>query len=52
MMQKPKAWDDYKIYGIPHMILVDPKGIVRFNGNGFNLTEAMLNDIITKYGNQ
>ncbi len=53
MMLKSKSLsDDYKIYGIPHMILVDPNGIVRFNGNGFNLTEAMLNDIITKYENE
>ena len=53
MMQKAKAWnDDYKIVGIPNMILIDPKGIVRYNGNGFELSEGMLTDIIAKYGNK
>lgn len=52
MIQKAKVWnDDYKIVGIPNMILIDPKGIVRYNGNGFELSEAMLKDIIAKYGN-
>lgn len=53
MIQKAQAWnDDYKIVGIPNMILIDPKGIVRYNGNGFELSEAMLTDIIAKYGNK
>ncbi len=26
-----KSWDAYNIQGIPHMIIVDPKGIVRFS---------------------
>ncbi|WP_083801735.1 TlpA disulfide reductase family protein [Pedobacter sp. BAL39] len=31
MMQKPKVWKDFNIQGIPHMIIIDPKGIVRFS---------------------
>ena len=50
MMQKAKAWnDDYKIVGIPHMIIVDPKGIVRFSGNGHDVTDEMLQDLFEKY---
>lgn len=49
MMQKAKAWKDYKIHGIPQMLLMDPDGIVRYSGNGFLLTEAILTDIISKY---
>ena len=52
MMQKAKAWEDYKIQGIPHMLLMDPDGIVRYSGNGFLLTEAMINDIISKYAHK
>ncbi|MBB5441177.1 thiol-disulfide isomerase/thioredoxin [Pedobacter sp. AK017] len=52
MMQKAKAWEDYKIQGIPHMLLIDPAGIVRYSGNGFELSEVMLQDIIKKYGNK
>ncbi|SDK65563.1 Thioredoxin-like [Pedobacter sp. ok626] len=53
MMQKAKAWnEDYKVVGIPHMVLVDPAGIVRYSGNGFELSEAMLQGIIKKYGSK
>jgi cytochrome c biogenesis protein CcmG/thiol:disulfide interchange protein DsbE len=46
-----KTWDEYSINGIPHMIVIDPKGIVRFSGNGFDLSEAKLDQIIKNYGN-
>ena len=53
MMQKSKAWsEDYRIQGIPHMILVDPSGVVRYSGNGFELSDSMLAEIIKKYGNK
>ncbi|WP_442591236.1 TlpA family protein disulfide reductase [Pedobacter sp. AW31-3R] len=50
IMQKPKVWKDFNIQGIPHMIIIDPKGIVRFSGNGHDVTDQMLNDMIAKYG--
>ncbi len=52
MMQKPKAWKDYKVNGIPYMLLMDPDGIVQYSGNGFLLTEAMLDNIISKYAHK
>lgn len=50
MMQQPKVWQDFNIQGIPHMIIIDPKGIVRFSGNGHDVTDEMLSDLIAKYG--
>jgi thiol-disulfide isomerase/thioredoxin len=42
-----------EIKGIPHVILIDPNGYVRWQGfpllTGFELTEAVIKDIITKY---
>lgn len=46
----PQDKEIYKIKYIPYMILIDPKGIVRFSGNGFDLTESKLDEIIEKYG--
>lgn len=45
-----KSWDAYNIQGIPHMIIVDPKGIVRFSGNGHDVTDEVLQDLFVKYG--
>lgn len=43
-----------EVKGIPHVILVDPDGIVRWQGfpllEGFELTEKVIEDIINKYG--
>ena len=38
------------VTGIPHALLIDPKGIVRFEGMPAYLTEASLAKIIAKYG--
>lgn len=44
-----------EVKGIPHAILIDPKGIVRWEGfpllNGFELTETVVKDLINKYKN-
>jgi hypothetical protein len=44
-----------EIQGIPHCILIDPTGIVRWEGfpalTGFELTSEVISDIIEKYGN-
>jgi thiol-disulfide isomerase/thioredoxin len=40
-----------KVEAIPHAILIDPKGIVRFEGNPGYLTEAALQKFVSKYGN-
>ncbi|GGD36599.1 TlpA family protein disulfide reductase [Flavobacterium orientale] len=43
----------YEVVGIPHCVLIDPKGIVRWEGypslEGHELTEKVINDIISKY---
>ncbi len=43
-----------EIKGIPHVILIDPEGYVRWQGfpllTGFELTENVIKEIITKYG--
>ncbi|MBI3880074.1 MAG: TlpA family protein disulfide reductase [Verrucomicrobia bacterium] len=43
-----------EINGIPHVILIDPKGIVRWEGfpllNDHELTEKVVADILAKYG--
>jgi cytochrome c biogenesis protein CcmG, thiol:disulfide interchange protein DsbE len=45
-----------EITGIPHVIVIDPKGIVRWEGfpllQGEELTESALADVISKYGQQ
>ena len=42
-----------EVRGIPHVILIDPKGIVRWEGfpalQGYELTEKIVADIIKKY---
>jgi thiol-disulfide isomerase/thioredoxin len=38
------------VTGIPHALLIDPKGIVRFEGMPFYLSENSLAKIIAKYG--
>ena len=43
-----------EIQGIPHMILIDPNGIVRWEGfpalQGYEFTEEILENILDKYG--
>ena len=44
-----------EVKGIPHVILIDPKGIVRWEGypllTGYPLTEKVLTDLMEKYKN-
>ena len=48
-----KIYDSLEIQGIPHCILIDPNGIVRWEGyptlTGFELTSEVIKDIIEKY---
>ena len=50
-----RMYKELAIRGIPHVILMDPKGIVRWEGfplqNGFELTDTVIKDIITKHAN-
>ena len=43
----------YKVKGIPHCVLIDPQGIVRWEGypslEGFELTSNIIENIIEKY---
>ena len=44
--------DKIKVEGIPHVILIDPNGIVRWEGfpllEGYELTEKVVADILAK----
>lgn len=44
-----------KVVGIPHAILIDPKGVVRWEGfpllSGNQLTETVIKELIDKYKN-
>jgi cytochrome c biogenesis protein CcmG/thiol:disulfide interchange protein DsbE len=40
-----------EVKGIPHALLIDPKGIVRFEGMPHYLTEAGVAKLLKKYGN-
>jgi len=43
-----------EVKGIPHVIVVDPQGVVRWEGypllEGFELTEAVIKDLLAKEG--
>jgi thiol-disulfide isomerase/thioredoxin len=45
--------DTFEIQGIPHVVLIDPKGNVRWEGfpflSGHQLTSKVIEDIIAKY---
>jgi cytochrome c biogenesis protein CcmG, thiol:disulfide interchange protein DsbE len=41
---------EVEVSGIPHAMLIDPKGIVRFEGMPSYLTEAGLDRLLRKYG--
>ena len=44
----------FAVTGIPHVVVIDPKGIVRWEGfpflAGHELTDAVLEDLFKKYG--
>jgi len=42
---------EVQVTGIPHAILIDPKGIVRFEGMPHYLTEKGMKVLIDRYGN-
>ena len=43
-----------EVTGIPHLIIMDPEGIVRWEGfpflSGHELTEKVIEDLMAKYG--
>jgi len=43
--------DAAEVVGIPHAMLIDPKGIVRFEGLPLYLTESGLELLLSRYGN-
>lgn len=53
---KKRTKNAYQVKGIPHTVLIDPKGIVRWEGypllKGFELTEAIVYKIITDYNSK
>jgi len=50
---KSRMKNALEVKGIPHVILIDPKGIVRWEGfpflDGYELSEKVIADIIAKY---
>jgi thiol-disulfide isomerase/thioredoxin len=44
----------FAVSGIPHVIIIDPKGIIRWEGfpflQGYELTDQVLEDLFKKYG--
>jgi thiol-disulfide isomerase/thioredoxin len=51
---KARTKNELKVTGIPHVIIMDPQGIVRWEGfpflGGHELTDAVLEDLFNKYG--
>lgn len=45
-----------EVKGIPHVIIIDPKGIVRWEGfpflGGYELTESVVEDLMRKFGSK
>jgi thiol-disulfide isomerase/thioredoxin len=52
---KKRTKSAYQITGIPHVVVIDPQGIVRWQGfpflPGHELNEAVLEELFEKYGN-
>jgi thiol-disulfide isomerase/thioredoxin len=50
-----RMYNQLQITGIPHVIVIDPKGIVRWEGfpllDGYELTDTVIKDIMSKYAN-
>jgi len=50
---KARMKNELKVTGIPHVILMDPQGIVRWEGfpllDGYELNEKVVADVIAKY---
>jgi cytochrome c biogenesis protein CcmG/thiol:disulfide interchange protein DsbE len=46
---------ELEVTGIPHVIIIDPKGIVRWEGfpflDGYELNDQVIDDLLAKYGN-
>ncbi len=51
---KKRTKNIYQVRGIPHVVVIDPEGIVRWEGfpflKGYNLTDEVLEGIFAKYG--
>jgi cytochrome c biogenesis protein CcmG, thiol:disulfide interchange protein DsbE len=51
-----RLYSTYQIKGIPHVVLIDPQGVVRWQGfpflAGHQLTDEIIEDIFEKYGNR
>lgn len=39
-----------EVAGLPHSVLIDPKGVVRWEGHPFSFDEATLRRLLEKYG--
>jgi thiol-disulfide isomerase/thioredoxin len=51
---KKQTKSTYQVSGIPHVVVVDPEGIVRWEGfpfmQGYELTDEVLEGLFAKYG--
>jgi thiol-disulfide isomerase/thioredoxin len=50
---KSRTYTAFGVKGIPHCVLIDPNGVVRWEGfpmlEGYELTEKVIRELITKY---
>jgi len=51
---KKRTKEAVEVKGIPHVMIMDPEGVVRWEGfpllEGNELTEKVVSDILAKYG--
>ncbi|MDP3437739.1 MAG: TlpA disulfide reductase family protein, partial [Bacteroidales bacterium] len=50
---KSRTYSAFEVKGIPHCVLIDPSGVVRWEGfpllEGYELTEKVVSELIAKY---
>ena len=53
---KKRIKNEVKVTGIPHVMIIDPKGIVRWEGfpalSGQELTDGVIQDILDRNGSK
>ena len=47
--RKARTWSDTELHVMPYLHLIDPDGIVRWEGNSYNLTSEIIKEVIREY---